>query len=257
MTAQKIFISYAHADEAAMKELDKFLGPLARNGEIEIWTDRKILPGQKWKEKILENLETADAVLLLVSADFLASDFIHQEEIPRALRRMEEHGKAVIPIILNYCLWELSPLAAIQALPKDAQPIASFSNAAQAWHEVARGVMARLRHAGGAPAAAPATPPTGSDASIAHSKNVVLGGTITAGGNVHIGDVVYGAGAPDTPPSPTEREGIERAIELKIKIINKLRETLALEDDPIRSIRYAEQLRAAEGELAALKGRLG
>lgn len=262
MTAKKIFISYAHADEAAMKELDRFLGPLERNGEIEIWTDRKILPGQKWKETILQNIETADVVLLLVSAHFLDSDFIHQEEIPRALRRMEEHGKVVIPIILNYCLWDMSPLAGIQALPKDAQPIAGFSNPAQAWNEVARGVMGRLRgQEPTAPTADTARPAAGT--SITNSKNVISGSTISAGGNIHIGDVYHpGAEAPKTGKTtdirmtPTERQGIERAIEFKIKVINKLRETLALEDDPTRSIRYEEQLRAAEGELAELKAKL-
>ncbi len=271
MTAKKIFISYAHADEAAMQELDKFLGPLERSGDIRIWTDRNILPGQRWKEEILRNLESADMILLLVSANFLASDFIHEEEIPRALQGMEQHGKAVIPIILNYCLWDYSPLASIQALPKDAQPIAGFPNPAQAWNEVARGILKRLQDLGGGggadngntpPRPAPTAPtPTGGD--INNSKNVVFGSSITAGGSVHIGDVHHHGTA--TPAgeakvghlSPSEKEGIERAIELKIKVINKLRETLALEDDPICSIRYAEQLRAAETELAELKAKLG
>lgn len=96
----------------------------------------------------------------------------------------------------------------------------------------------------------------------AGSKNVVSGSTITAGGNVHIGDVVHYLGADATKPnipsmSPGEKEGIERAIALKTRVINKLRETLALEDDPIRSIRYEEQLRQAEADLAELNAKLG
>ena len=113
-----------------------------------------------------------------------------------------------------------------------------------------------------APTADTARPATGT--SITDSKNVISGSTISAGGNVHIGDVYHhGADAPktgkttDISMTPTERQGIERAIELKIKVINKLRETLAMEDDPTRIIRYEEQLRVAEGELAALKAKLG
>ncbi len=144
MTAKKIFISYSHKDEDAMKELDKFLGPLERKGDISIWTDRKILPGQNWKEKILSNLQDADLTLLLVSANFLDSDFINEEEIPRAFQRMNEHGKHVVPIILNYCMWDITSLGTLQATPKDGRPIADFPNPAQAWHEVAKGILALL-----------------------------------------------------------------------------------------------------------------
>lgn len=142
---KKVFISYSHKDEEAMKELDKFLGPLERKGEISIWTDRNILPGQNWKAEILNELESADLTLLLVSANFLDSNFIHDEEIPRAFKRREEAGKHVVPIILNYCLWDITDLGSLQAIPKDGRPIADFPNPAQAWSEVARGIMALLK----------------------------------------------------------------------------------------------------------------
>ena len=144
---KKVFISYSHKDEDAMKELDKFLGPLERDGKISIWTDRKILPGQNWKNAILTNLEDADLTLLLVSANFLDSNFINDEEIPRAFQRMNDHGKLVIPIILNYCMWDYTSLKDLQATPKDGRPIADFPNPAQAWNEVARGILDLLRTA--------------------------------------------------------------------------------------------------------------
>jgi len=144
MTAKKVFISYSHKDEDAMKELDKFLGPLERKGEISIWTDRKILPGQNWQAEIMRELESADLTLLLVSANFLHSDFINNEEIPRAFHRMNEHGKPVIPIILNFCMWDHTDLKHLQATPKDGRPIADFPNPAQAWNEVARGILSLL-----------------------------------------------------------------------------------------------------------------
>jgi internalin A len=145
MSTKKVFISYSHKDEDAMKELDKFLGPLERKGDISIWTDRKILPGQNWKAEILGELESADLTLLLVSANFLDSNFINDEEIPRAFQRMNDHGKPVIPIILNHCLWDLTDIGTLQATPKDGRPIADFPNPAQAWSEVARAVLAVLK----------------------------------------------------------------------------------------------------------------
>jgi hypothetical protein len=139
--AKKIFVSYSHKDEEYMKELDKFLGPLERKGEVSIWTDRKILPGQNWKEEILRELECADLTVLLVSANFLDSDFINMEEIPRAFKRREDAGKHVVPIILNFCLWNITDLGSLQATPKDGRPIADFSNQVQAWNEVARAIL--------------------------------------------------------------------------------------------------------------------
>jgi TIR domain len=145
MATKKVFISYSHKDEDAMKELDKFLGPLERKGDIVIWTDRKILAGQTWKAEIMRELESADLTLLLVSANFLDSNFINDEEIPRAFQRMNDHGKPVIPIILNHCLWDLTDIGTLQATPKDGRPIADFPNPAQAWSEVARAVLAVLK----------------------------------------------------------------------------------------------------------------
>ncbi|MBL7794078.1 MAG: leucine-rich repeat domain-containing protein [Saprospiraceae bacterium] len=143
--AKKLFISYSHKDEEAMKELDKFLGPLERKGEIEIWTDRKILPGQKWKDEILKALNSADLTLLLVSANFLDSDFINDEEIPRAFQRREAEGTHVVPIILNYCFWDSTDISTLQAIPKDGRPIADYPNPAQGWNEVARAISALLK----------------------------------------------------------------------------------------------------------------
>ena len=143
--AKKVFISYSHRDEDAMKELDKFLGPLERKGDIEIWTDRNILPGQNWKDEIMGAINSADLTLLLVSANFLDSNFINDEEIPRAFQRREAEGKHVVPIILNYCLWDITDLKNLQALPKDGRPIADYPNAAQGWSEVARALIDLLK----------------------------------------------------------------------------------------------------------------
>ena len=144
MTAKKVFISYSHKDEDAMMELDKFLGPLERKGEISIWTDRKILPGQNWQAEILRELESADLTLLLVSANFLVSNFINDEEIPRAFQRRNDAGSHVVPIILDNCHWDVTMLKDYQAIPKDGQPITEFTIPSKAWTEVSRAILSLL-----------------------------------------------------------------------------------------------------------------
>ncbi len=140
--SKKVVISYSPEDEASMEELKKFLRPLQRERDFKIWTAKEILPGQNWKNEILQQLESADIILLLVSANFLNSDFIHEEEIPRAFQRMKEHRKPVVPILLNYSRWKETPLSKLQATPK--KPIADYSNRDQAWDEVAMGILALL-----------------------------------------------------------------------------------------------------------------
>ena len=80
----KVFISYAHEDEFYSQELDKHLSVLRRTGYIDTWTDRKIVPGEAWSNVISEELQAARIILLLVSADFLASDYCRGIEARRA-----------------------------------------------------------------------------------------------------------------------------------------------------------------------------
>src|SRR5688572_6254 len=95
----KVFISYAHEDEAHKDKLLTHLASLRRQGVIATWHDRDIRAGREWSAEIRAQLDTADVVLLLVSADFLASDFCHEIELARALERHEAGEAHVIPII--------------------------------------------------------------------------------------------------------------------------------------------------------------
>ncbi len=130
VSAIKIFYSYSHADANLRDELDKHLSTLKRNGIIDDWSDGEITPGTPWEEQILEKLANADVILLLVSSDFLASDFINEVELERAIARHESGDVRVIPIILRPCDWqglpETCPMGALQALPKDALAITSW-----------------------------------------------------------------------------------------------------------------------------------
>ena len=121
----KLFISYSHIDETTKSELDKFLVMLKRNGVLETWDDRKIEPGDEWDQAINQNLINSDIILLLVSQDFLASDYCYDVEVKKALQFHNNNEKTIIPIIVHNCDWKGSPLAKLQALPKDGVPIFS------------------------------------------------------------------------------------------------------------------------------------
>lgn len=140
MPQSKIFISYSHRDEQYREEFEKHLVMLKRNGHIQTWSDRKILPGQDWGKEISTELETADIIILLVSSDFLASDYCFDIEMQQAMRQHESGKSTVVPIILRPCDWHDAPFGVIQGLPKDAKPIKEYSDIDAAFLEVVKGL---------------------------------------------------------------------------------------------------------------------
>lgn len=157
----KVFISYAHEDETSREALGKHLRPLEREGLISLWHDRKITGGREWEGAIDSALEDADIVLLLVSADFVDSDYSHDVEL-RAALRMHEQGRArVVPVILRSVDWQRSPFARLNALPPDGQPIMEAEHPDQQFTAVAKGLrdivgeILRARVAAGARAGQP------------------------------------------------------------------------------------------------------
>jgi TIR domain len=118
---------------------------LRRQGLIETWHDRRIGAGTEWAGAIDRELEAADIILLLVSADFLASDYIYDIELKRAMERHEAGTARVIPVILRPCLWQRGDFAKLQALPRDGEPVTSSRWPSQdaALNNVAEGI-ARL-----------------------------------------------------------------------------------------------------------------
>lgn len=138
----RVFISYAHEDEELRRKLETQLAILQREGLISTWQDRKIAPGQEWAKEIGAELEAADLVLLLVSADFLASGYINDVELKRALERHEAGEARVIPIILRPSLWQRGAFAKLQALPTDAEPVTSrkWGSLDEAFFDVAQGL---------------------------------------------------------------------------------------------------------------------
>src|SRR5260370_34842844 len=98
--------SYAHADEALRDELEKHLSILRRQEMISTWYDRQIVPGANWSQEINAHFETAELILLLISPDFLASDYCYGVEMRHALERHERGCAKAIPIILRPVDWQ-------------------------------------------------------------------------------------------------------------------------------------------------------
>ena len=138
--AVTLFISYAHKDETLRAELDAHLKLMQRTGLVQKWDDRLLKPGEEWRKGIDENLERADIILLLVSADFLASDFCWQEEMERALERHQTGEARVIPVIIRNADWTQAKFAKLQALPKEGQAVTLWPDRDSAWTNVAEGI---------------------------------------------------------------------------------------------------------------------
>ena len=135
-----IFVSYAHEDETLKKELDKYLKALRRSTKITVWNDRELIAGQEWDGAIMSELGRADIILLLVSVDFNASDFIWDKELAAAMKRHDEGSARVVPIILRKCDWRKLPYAKLQALPRNARPVLDYPNRDDAFTEIAEGI---------------------------------------------------------------------------------------------------------------------
>jgi hypothetical protein len=136
----EVFFSYAHEDEQLKDKLADQLAILQRLGVITKWHDRLIGAGADWRVEIERRLNSAHIILLLVSADFLASDFCYGAEMARAIERHDRGEALVIPVILRACRWTKAPFGRLQALPKDGKPVTSWSNLDEAFENVAEGI---------------------------------------------------------------------------------------------------------------------
>lgn len=136
----EVFCSYSRKDEALCEELGKHLSILQSNGIISSWHDRAIPAGAEWQGQIDEHLNSANVILLLISPDFLASKYIREVEVKRALERHDAGEAVVLSIILRDVDWHGSRLSKLQALPKDAIPVTSWPNRDQAFKDIAVGI---------------------------------------------------------------------------------------------------------------------
>ena len=136
----KVFISYSHADEELRNELEKHLAALRHQGVITVWHDRRIEPGEELHRQIAAELQVADIVLLLVSADFLGSEYCYEVEMQQAIERHDRNDARVIPVILRPCDWQGAPFGKLMAVPRDGKPVTKHASLDDGFLEVAQAV---------------------------------------------------------------------------------------------------------------------
>src|SRR5215469_10050461 len=144
-TPIEVFYSYADADESLCRELDKHLSQLRRDGLITTWHKRQIVAGTDWTKALDSHLNTASVILLLISADFVASDYCYGVEMQRAMERHEAGEAHVIPILLRPVDWRSAPFGKLQALPGNGTPITQWRNRDAAFTDIVQGIRAALQ----------------------------------------------------------------------------------------------------------------
>lgn len=137
--------SDANADVALCIELEKHLSLLLREGLITTWHKRQIVPGTDWSEALDQYLKTASVILLLISADFMASDYSYGKEMQYAMERYDAGDALVIPILLRPADWQSAPFGKLQALPRNGIPITSWRNRDEAFVDIVNGIRMALQ----------------------------------------------------------------------------------------------------------------
>lgn len=122
------------------ERLQDQLKPYEKKGILKLWNDRDILAGQEWEDEIKTHLENDDLIFLLISPDFIATDYIWDVEVPKALERHRNKEAIVIPIILRPCNWGKLDFSHIQALPDKGVPITKWTDQDDAWLAVEKGI---------------------------------------------------------------------------------------------------------------------
>jgi hypothetical protein len=170
------FVSYCHADERYRKRLDTHLSLLKREGLINVWSDQEITAGMDLNTSIGENLNRANIILLLVSPDFLASEYCYDIELKHAIEKHEAGTARVIPMIVHPCDWHSAPFGKLNALPKDGKPITKWRPQNDAFLDIARGIRKVVKELNtkSRPKASTPTAEAGDDDKVALSANLSI-----------------------------------------------------------------------------------
>src|SRR6266702_3567339 len=136
----KLFYCYAHQDKDLRDELEHHLSTLKRLNQITTWHDREISPGNEWSNEIELQLSMTDIILLLISPDFIASDYCYSIEMQRSLEKHNAGISRVIPIIIRPVDWEETPFSKLQMLPTNILPVTSWQNRDEAYRDIAKGI---------------------------------------------------------------------------------------------------------------------
>jgi len=139
----KVFFSYSHKDQDWLQQLKIHLTPAIRAGLLSEWDDMQIQPGAQWRDEIQAALSTAKVAVLLVSANFLHSEFITSEELPILLQAAKDEGVVIFPVIVDHCLYEESALKDYQAANALSKPLMALEGAERSKEltEIARKIL--------------------------------------------------------------------------------------------------------------------
>lgn len=148
--AVSIFISYSKADLFLMQEMEKHLEPLRLNGLSSSWHSGCISPGDEWELQIEQKLDQAQVILILISADFIKTDFCYEVEMSKAIKRHKNGDACVIPIILRSCMWqeiliEGIKLVDLQVIPKNLVPVNEWTSLDEAFTHIAKELFDKIR----------------------------------------------------------------------------------------------------------------
>ena len=145
MHPYEVFISYSHEDSSFLPKLRNHLQSLKEQNLINTWSDTDISPGTEWEPQIMGRLNSAQIILLLISADFMGSKFCYSIEMKTAIQRHKDKQARVLPIVLRSVDWEGAPFAELQMLPTGAKPIKQWSDMDEAFKDVARGIRKAIK----------------------------------------------------------------------------------------------------------------
>ncbi|MDZ7960941.1 MAG: TIR domain-containing protein [Aulosira sp. DedQUE10] len=236
--AVKVFFSYAHKDEALRDELATHLSLMKRQGVIQAWHDRDISAGSEWANAIDDNLEVADIILLLVSANFLASDYCYDKEMTRAMERHETKQARVIPIILKPTDWNGAPFGKLQALPRNAKPVTIWTDQDEAFLDITQGIRRVVEDIAKSKSSSPTVAGTTTATTYSPSK--------TSGGLTER----------QRRRLEQERDSLGEQYNLASTKLSRLRQAYAIETDVSTKFKLEKQIQETDIELEQLDRQL-
>ncbi|MBP5974572.1 toll/interleukin-1 receptor domain-containing protein [Brasilonema sp. CT11] len=228
----KVFFSYSHKDEVLRDELATHLSIMKRQQVIEAWHDREISAGGEWANAIDDNLNAADIILLLVSANFLDSDYCYDIEMQRAMERHEAREARVIPIILKPVDWRNAPFAKLQALPKNAKAVTTWQDKDEAFLNIAQEIRRVVEDM------------VKSKTSSTASETITP--AITSGG----------LSLRQRRRLEEQHNSVQQQYDLVITKLDKLREAYLIETDTAIKFKLEKQIQESETELYRLDQQL-
>ncbi|MCW5314332.1 TIR domain-containing protein [Nostoc sp. KVJ3] len=236
--AIKVFFSYSHKDEALRDELATHLQMMKRQKVIEAWHDREISAGTEWADAIDDNLNIADIILLLVSANFLASDYCYDKEMTRAMQRHETREARVVPIILKPSDWTGAPFGKLQALPKNAKPVTTWQDQDEAFLNIAQGIRRVIEEI--AKSKTSSSTPSNNITPVTSSPSAISGGLTER----------------QRQRWEQERDSVQQQYDLVSKRLGLLGKAYAIETDVSTKLRLEVQIQEAQTEKDRLNQQL-